>query len=89
MDLPEHGLHRHQIAAIYPITYTKQMGNLTDKSKQECDICLVDFKEGDMVKSLQCLHFYHSHCIDDWLHKKSICPNCKFNMIAIDFDQLI
>ncbi len=89
LKLPETGLMPFQIESIYPIEYKKGMIKSDDPSKHECNICLVPFEDGDMVKSLQCLHMYHQKCIDDWLGKKSICPNCKFNMRALDIDQLI
>lgn len=89
LKLPETGLMPFQIESIYAIEYKKGMIKSDDPSKHECNICLVPFEDKDMVKSLQCLHMYHQKCIDDWLSKKSICPNCKFNMRALDMDQLV
>ena len=86
MDLPEDGFLPHQIDSIIPYQYTK---NAKDKAPVECNICLVDFEDGDMVKQLQCLHLYHQKCIDEWLAKKSLCPDCKFNLRALDVEQLI
>ena len=40
----------------------------------ECVICLQPYETGDMLKTLPCLHFFHSSCIDDWLSHRSTCP---------------
>ena len=85
IDLPEDGLAPHQINTIIPHKYSSKPGSST----VECNICLVDFKDGDMVKMLQCLHTYHNKCIDEWLAKKCVCPDCKFNLRVLDIQQLL
>jgi hypothetical protein len=42
----------------------------------DCSICLCDFEHGDELRALPCLHKYHRACIDDWLGRSSVCPNC-------------
>lgn len=42
-----------------------------------CTICIEDFKDGDDLKTLPCLHIYHSACIDSWLQRDNSCPICK------------
>jgi Ring finger domain len=42
-----------------------------------CAICMDVLKTGDMVKSLQCSHNFHSRCINNWLLVKLKCPLCK------------
>ncbi|KFH13094.1 zinc finger, C3HC4 type (RING finger) domain-containing protein [Toxoplasma gondii VAND] len=43
-----------------------------------CSICLDDFRAGDDVRVLQaCGHIFHRCCIDIWLLRNAICPNCK------------
>ena len=44
---------------------------------QQCAICLEAMAEGDMVKSLPCLHAFHAKCIDRWLRSSKQCPMCK------------
>jgi hypothetical protein len=46
-------------------------------SSCNCGICLDDYRDGDMVKALPCLHQYHCSCIDKWLKVASTCPICK------------
>uniref|UniRef100_A0A1I8HX02 CCHC-type domain-containing protein n=1 Tax=Macrostomum lignano TaxID=282301 RepID=A0A1I8HX02_9PLAT len=42
----------------------------------ECVICMVDYVEGDRLRSLPCTHTYHKDCIDDWLMRSFACPSC-------------
>ena len=53
----------------------------------ECAICVSDFNEKEMVKTLPCGHMYHADCIDQWLMGRcaipeaqpsdATCPLCK------------
>merc|ERR1712062_394856 len=49
--------------------------NLGEQTK--CLICLDEFKDGDDVKTLPCLHIYHQKCIERWLSTDNSCPVCK------------
>jgi hypothetical protein len=44
---------------------------------QRCLICCAAFEVGDNFRTLPCLHFYHTVCIDEWLPHKPECPVCK------------
>lgn len=48
------------------------------KKNRECIICFVEFEIGDNVRYLPCMHFFHQHCIDDWLMRSLTCPGKKF-----------
>ena len=87
--LSEAGLFEWEIETIMTSKFERSKINTTDKGKLECTVCLLPFKDGDPIKTLQCLHCYHGKCIDDWLAKRSTCPTCNFNMRSIDFDQLM
>ena len=47
------------------------------KFDEHCAICLNDFKPGDQVYFLPCIHFYHVNCLRGWVKKGKICPRCK------------
>lgn len=82
----EAGLSRNQINSIM---VNKYQGHRKDsEARAECNICAVEFALNDSVKILQCLHTYHASCLDSWLAKKSVCPDCKFNLRTLDFQQL-
>merc|ERR1712146_373411 len=51
--------------------------NKSQTEKEECCICLEEFKEGDDIKRLPSLHIFHSHEIDKWLRENNSCPICK------------
>lgn len=39
-----------------------------------CAICLEEFHEAAVVRSLPCRHIYHKNCIDQWLCHNPRCP---------------
>eukprot|EP01066_Platyproteum_vivax_P007871 Platyproteum_vivax@DN3188_c0_g1_i1.p1 len=43
-----------------------------------CTICMEAWKTGDDVRILTpCHHIFHTSCIDYWLIRNAVCPNCK------------
>eukprot|EP01068_Selenidium_serpulae_P013754 Selendium_serpulae@DN6001_c0_g2_i1.p1 len=43
-----------------------------------CSICLDDLKAGDEVRYFYtCTHMFHRGCVDPWLLRSALCPNCK------------
>ena len=54
--------------------------------KKECVICLEEFKNGEFITSLPCIHFFHSNCIKNWLTRNNECPVCKFKITNETFD---
>ena len=55
----------------------KDSGNNENKN---CIICLYDFKIGDQICALPCLHIFHFDCIKNWLRNNLSCPVCKFEV---------
>ena len=51
-----------------------------DNEKKICSICLEDFKNGDKVTYLPCIHFFHTYCVNNWLKSQNSCPICKFKL---------
>ena len=45
--------------------------------QRECMICLEEYAEGDDLKTLPCLHYFHTACIDTWLKAHRECCVCK------------
>ncbi|GAB5355299.1 hypothetical protein AAMO2058_000193200 [Amorphochlora amoebiformis] len=46
-----------------------------------CCICLDQFKDGDSIIRLPCLHIFHSEEITKWLQKKHRCPLCQTSIL--------
>jgi hypothetical protein len=54
----------------------------TDESNADleaisCRICLSDYEEGEVLRTLPCFHRFHEGCIDKWLQRDNKCPICK------------
>ncbi|CAK64232.1 unnamed protein product (macronuclear) [Paramecium tetraurelia] len=48
-----------------------------DDNHIKCMICLEDYEENQIVRTMPCWHYFHQECIDKWLHKSTLCPICK------------
>jgi len=51
-----------------------------------CCVCMEVFKTSENVRTLPCLHFYHTKCIDKWLSANRTCPICKFDVTKTSRD---
>lgn len=52
---------------------------------ERCTICLDECDSSLPLRQItKCKHFYHSHCIEQWLLKKKTCPVC---MQCVELDQ--
>ncbi|XP_051203932.1 uncharacterized protein [Lolium perenne] len=51
--------------------------------KAECAVCIVEFRDGDLVRLLpRCGHRFHAACVDAWLRLHSTCPLCRADVVA-------
>ncbi|KAM0007462.1 putative chromatin regulator PHD family [Helianthus debilis subsp. tardiflorus] len=48
-----------------------------EKEKEICVICQKEFEAGEICYTLECGHWYHKECINEWLNHKSLCPICR------------
>lgn len=76
------GLNAAAIDNIPIFLHGSILGNSsTGIDQKECSICLAMFEDGERVKVLpECLHAYHSDCVDKWLKNKSSCPLCRSSL---------
>jgi hypothetical protein len=58
-------------------------------STNECSICLVCFKDGDVCRRLPepCGHCFHKECVDHWFELSTSCPLCKRSIKTILFGE--
>ena len=45
-----------------------------------CCVCLEEVRKHQTVRTLPCLHTFHSECVEEWLSKKKVCPLCQFDI---------
>mmetsp|Transcript_21597 Transcript_21597/g.26746 ORF Transcript_21597/g.26746 Transcript_21597/m.26746 type:complete len:450 (-) Transcript_21597:25-1374(-) len=62
---------------------TRSISNLDDlpEDKRQCMVCLDDFKTGQTIRTLPCLHNFHDNCVDKWLSVNASCPICKHELM--------
>ena len=49
-------------------------------NEHTCAICLEDYQPGQQVRTLPCMHNFHSACVDKWLKSNKSCPLCKHDI---------
>lgn len=54
----------------------------SDKDSTQCVICLGEFRTGDRVRRLACLHLFHVSCVDTWFVRNRVCPVCRVDIEA-------
>ncbi|KAF8670493.1 hypothetical protein HU200_050509 [Digitaria exilis] len=57
---------------------------------QRCVVCLCDVEKVETAEWLPaCMHVFHRHCIERWLHDHSTCPICRaFVAAAVESETL-
>lgn len=50
------------------------------QNEPQCSICYSDMKNTDIIRILQCKHYFHVMCIDEWLRNHNTCPLCRNNI---------
>nr|XP_043624689.1 probable E3 ubiquitin-protein ligase XERICO isoform X2 [Erigeron canadensis] len=64
-------------------TPTLRYESLSCTTKQECSVCLVEFKPDAEINCLSCGHVFHKSCLEKWLNYWNItCPLCRNHIMA-------
>lgn len=72
---PNQGATEEQLDALKLVTFVPSLFNDPDDAK--CSICLGDYEDGEQLRELKCLHYFHKECVDEWLVHKKHCPLCQ------------
>ena len=56
---------------------------LADKevSTEQCAVCMEAYQVGEKIKELPCTHYFHAHCIEQWL--KTVSLNCPLDGLPV------
>ncbi|KAL9237418.1 hypothetical protein vseg_011968 [Gypsophila vaccaria] len=62
----------------YPQLVVGEGGRLIKPDDNICPVCLSEYRPGETLRLLpECLHRFHTECIDPWLRSKGVCPICR------------
>lgn len=73
----ERGLSKEEIDSLSVVKYNEEMNKNVDPEEKKCPICIEEFKDGEDLRFLWCMHRFHKKCVDQWLEKNTKCPICK------------
>ncbi|XP_067949808.1 E3 ubiquitin-protein ligase arkadia-A-like [Watersipora subatra] len=64
--------------------YSQRVASDSDQgsSNEKCTICISEYKTGEHVRRLPCLHLFHRDCVDRWLNSNKRCPMCRVDIEA-------
>ncbi|CAD8127728.1 unnamed protein product [Paramecium sonneborni] len=71
------GCEDHEIQQLPVRKINLEQIKQLDEDHMKCLICLCEYEEDDLVKTIPCLHYFHDDCIEKWLKKSRHCPICK------------
>jgi hypothetical protein len=75
--LPDLGARKEEIEALP--TREFKAGSMAAEDSS-CTICLGEYVEGEMLRTLPCDHVFHAVCIDRWLLSNKKCVLCQQNI---------
>lgn len=65
----------------FRICQTKDKSEDAPEEATQCYICLLEYEDGDGIRTLPCRHEYHVSCVDKWLKEvHRVCPLCRGNV---------
>ena len=53
----------------------------SDDDDRLCSICQQNYNSPDILRIINhCSHYYHQHCLDQWLENNTKCPECQYDL---------
>ncbi|MCO5576045.1 hypothetical protein L7F22_029852 [Adiantum nelumboides] len=75
-----HGISYETVKCMPTIVYDLRFER--GGSYDICAVCLEDYADGDVLRTLPCNHRFHCSCIDAWLiNWRAFCPICKQDVV--------
>ena len=53
-------------------------------SSEACSVCQEPFADHHSVVLLSCGHLYHYTCINEWVSRAQVCPNCRSTITEVE-----
>lgn len=50
---------------------------VTNNLDENCAICYNSIDEGQKIAKIQCIHKFHTSCLNKWIKKRQSCPLCQ------------
>ncbi|KAJ1533209.1 E3 ubiquitin-protein ligase znrf3, partial [Nowakowskiella sp. JEL0078] len=58
------------------------VASLLGGTREKCAICLLEYVDGDQIRTLSCRHGYHKSCFDEWVVSYvNSCPICRVKCV--------
>ncbi|KAL2347957.1 hypothetical protein Fmac_001957 [Flemingia macrophylla] len=71
------GLNGPEIEKL-PKTVIGESGRLPNWNDKTCPICLSEYEAKEALRTIpECNHYFHAHCVDEWLKMNATCPLCR------------
>ena len=79
MEMNKKPLDSQTLSSLPDVQFKKRGDQSKDPNSDEnkCMICMMEYEEGDQLKTLTCFHKFHSDCIKEWFKRQNFCPICR------------
>ena len=65
------------MTTLQEINENSTVNVMKSNDKTRCVICQLNIQKNEIIRKLQCRHYFHMVCIDKWLENHKVCPICK------------
>ena len=81
-NLPQsNGFSDQEIENLPQFTFEGSNEVKKPEDEEQCSICLMEFQNGEVIRTLPCIHNFHKDCINQWLKRQKYCPLCKGEIV--------
>lgn len=75
----------NEVVESLPVKVYNKSTIVQSEEVTQCYICLLEYEEGDAMRTLPCHHEFHKKCIDKWLKEiHRVCPLCRGDICRSD-----
>ncbi|XP_016466504.1 uncharacterized protein LOC107789244 isoform X1 [Nicotiana tabacum] len=75
----------NEVVESLPVKSYNKFHRSSNDEVAQCYICLVEYEEGDILRTLPCHHEFHRTCVDKWLKEiHRVCPLCRGDICQSD-----